>query len=201
MTPVVSTSLITKGIFGVGVVAIAGIIGAVHFASAQTNNNSSGYGTTSSTAVAAANTFEDSLASSTVTFDDQITTAENNLDASLVNTSGMSVTTFNSEFNTDTLAYANTVGSAFDTFRSQVMADANTATSKDQFIDQFNNAKATYLNSLDAAKNQLADAINQLGGNSNAVAKDQFMDIFNSDRDAYSNALEGYKNTFAATIG
>jgi hypothetical protein len=195
-----SYTLLNKGVFGIAVVAMAGIIGAVHFAQAATNNSTSGYGISSNQAAAAANTFQTSLNGDDTNFYNQIITDTQQLKSSLTTVPGTDTAQFEASFSTDTNTYNSAVSDAFNTFRNQVTGDANTSVSRDQFIDEFNNAKATYLNAIDAAKNQLADQINQLGGDSNAQAKDQFMDVFNSDRDAYSNALEQAKNTFADTV-
>jgi hypothetical protein len=196
-----ASTLIGKGVFAVGVVAIAGIVGAVHFVNADPTSNTSGYGTSSAQDVAAANTFEAALVDQTNTFTGDIAGLQTQAESQLQSDSGTAdFTSFDSQYDTATSTYASQVSTAFDTFRSQVMSYANTATSKDQFIDEFNNAKATYLNALDAAKNQLAASLSNLSGNGNVV-KDQFIDGFNSDRDAYSNDLEQAKNDFAATLG
>jgi archaellum component FlaC len=196
-----NTSLLSKGVFGVGVVAIAGIIGAVHFAQAATNNDTSGYGTTSQQSVAASDTLETAVANDLDSFSGDISGLQNQAQQQLIsNDANAAFDGFDTSYNTATQTYADSVSTAFNTFRDQISADATTATSKDQFIDEFNNAKADYLNSLDAAKNQLASSLSNLAGNGNVV-KDQFIDGFNSERDAYSNSLEQAKNDFAATLG
>jgi hypothetical protein len=194
-----NTHLVSKGLFGVAVVAMAGIVGAVHYAQAATNDNTSGYGTTSDQSTAAANTFETAVVNDTNDFSSDVNNLQSQAEQQLSTGGETDFTTFDSSYNSAVSTYATSVDNAFDTFRAQATSDANTATSKDQFIDEFNNAKADYLNSLDAAKNQLANSLSQLSGNGNVV-KDQFIDGFNSDRDAYSNTLEQAKNDFAATV-
>jgi hypothetical protein len=194
-------NLLSKAVFAVGIVAIAAIVGAVHFVQAATpTDSSSGYGTSSATDVAAANTFETALINQTNTFTDQVTALQQQAESQLSSGGVTDFSSFDSQYNDATSIYASTVSQAFDTFRSQVMSFANTAVSKDQFIDEFNNAKANYLNSLQAAKNQLANSLSQLSGNGNVV-KDQFIDGFNNDSADYSNNLEQAKNDFAAVLG
>lgn len=110
-----------------------------------------------------------------------------------------SLASFKSKFGSANTAYDASIASALATFKSQVEDAKSTATSKDQFIDRFNHAKADYLNKLEAAKNKLAGDLSGLGGND--VVKDAFMNRYNAVKDAYSNQLEDVKNTFAATIG
>ncbi len=193
----INNSILTKGIFAVGVVAIAGVVGAVNFAQAATNDNTSGYGTGSQQAQTAADKFQAALTSDTNNFTSQVKALEATAQSQLQ--SGTPVANFDSQFNAATTTYTNTTNDAFNNFRTQVAGFANTAQSKDQFIDQFNHAKADYLNQLDAAKNQLAASLSNLGDNANQV-KDQFIGSFNADRDAYSNMLEQAKNDFAATV-
>ncbi|RYF64018.1 MAG: hypothetical protein EOO22_25025 [Comamonadaceae bacterium] len=193
----VSTNLLSKGIFALAVVAIVGTVGVVQFAQAEENTNVSGYGTTGEEAAAAADTFQAGLVSQTVTFTNGVKTLQATAEQRIG--SGTASADFNMKFDQATNTYAATTASAFDNFRMKVTGFANTAESKDKFIDQFNNAKATYLNELDAAKNQFAAAVSPLGDNANQ-AKDQFMNGFNSSRDAYGNNLEQLKNDFAATV-
>jgi hypothetical protein len=181
-----------------GIVAMIGF-GAV---SAQTGSSGgTGYGSGTATDVAAADTFESDVLAYNNTFTQQVQVLETTALAQLQSTSSTTdFSSFNAEFNTATDTYLNTTSNAFDTFRAQVLSYANTATSKDQFIDEFNNAKANYLNSLEAAKNQLADSLGQLGSQANVI-KDQFIDGYNTDSAALSNNLEQAKNDFAAILG
>jgi hypothetical protein len=181
-----------------GIVAMIGF-GAV---SAQIGSSSgTGYGSGTATDVAAADTFESDVLAYNNTFTQQIqgleTTALNQLKST---SSTADFEAFNTEYNTATATYFNTTSNAFDTFRTEVQSYANSATSKDRFIDEFNNAKANYLNSLQAAKNQLADSLGQMGSEANVI-KDQFIDGFNTDSAALSNNLEQAKNDFAAVLG
>lgn len=194
-----SNQFITKAVFAVSVVAVAGIVGAVHFAQAAPNSNTSGYGTTSQQATAAADKFQAGLDSSTITFIEQVATLSATAKSQLQANGVVSSDTFDANFVAATNTYGAASSAAFDKFRTAVQGFANTAQSKDQFIDEFNHAKADYFNQLDAAKNQLAASLSNLGNNAN-VTKDQFMNGYNSDRDAYGNNLEQLKNDFAATV-
>ena len=194
----ISSNLLSKGIFALAVVAIVGTVGAVQFAQAEENTNVSGYGTTGEEAAAAADVFQAGLVSQTTAFTDNVKTLQSTAQQRIGN--GTAVGDFDARFNQASSVYASTTSTAFSNFRMKVTGFANTAESKDQFIDQFNNAKATYLNELDAAKNQFAAALSPLGDNANQ-AKDQFMNGFNSSRDAYGNNLEQLKNDFAAKVG
>lgn len=91
-----------------------------------------------------------------------------------------------------TSKFEQTVATAASMFNSSDDADMQPA--KNLYIDTFNNAKATYFNELDIAKNQLAIALS----GKDDVAKDMFMNKYNQVRDAYGNQLEMLKNDFAA---
>lgn len=185
-----------------GTLVIVGLIGFSAASAATGTPSGTGYGisgTNGQQAAAAADTFQSSVVADNNTFVQQVNALEATAKQQLQAGGVTDINTFSSSFNAATSAFQNANDNAFNTFRAQALADANTAASKDQFIDQFNHAKADYLNQLDAAKNQLADSLSKLGNNGNVV-KDNFMNGFNSDRDAYSNQLEQAKNDFAATV-
>lgn len=194
---VLQSDLIKKGAFALAAVAIVGSTTAVYAAVNTSDNTTSGYGTTSQEATAAAVMFANSINDSNNDFASDVDALSATAKARLA--SGSTVDDFNTKFDAATSAYDASLNSAFDMFLTSVQNSANTAESKDMFIDQFNNAKAAYLNRLDVAKNDFAAAVSPLGDNANQ-AKDAFIGGYNTSRDAYSNDLEAAKNKFADTI-
>ncbi len=188
------SSLIKKGIFALVVVAIAGATGAV-FAAPNTNQGN-GYGNQQA-AIDAVNKLNEGYNTASTNFVNKVSTAVDTASAKL----GESKDTdkFAAAFNTSSNKYYQSVADARAKFLAAVQQAANTAESKDQFIDKFNNLKANYFNELDAAKNELANSLSPMGDSANQI-KDAFMNSYNSARDMYGNELEVIKNDFANTI-
>lgn len=132
-------------------------------------------------------------------FTDRISALSAQAEARLTPEGQAATQAFYAQFATATDEYEDSVADAFATFSAAIADAADTAESRNQFIDRFNRAKAEYLNSLDAAKNRYASELSNMGHGANVV-KDEFMNGFNAARDAYSNQLEAAKNEFAATI-
>lgn len=203
MTKSSNADLINKGVFALAVVAIVGVVGAVNFAQAAPNSNTAGYGNSGQAVSALARTFHDQNQENGREFSllvRQIQAAyhsDNGNRQPVSTASTQPATEFDASFTAATNTFNATTDQAFEDFQVKVDSLANTAESKDQFIDQFNRAKADYLNELDVAKNAFADAVNRQGNNE---GKDSFMNRYNQGRDAYSNKLEANKNEFAAGI-
>lgn len=191
-----NSQLITKGIFALAAVAIVGTTTAVYGITNATANNTSGYGNTSETAVAASNDFDAAYSAATVTF---IDTVADTCIANSQNLLGAQKGQFGDQFVAFTTAYDSSVTTASANFRATVVNAINTGESKDKFIDTFNRAKSEYFNSVDVAKNTFSANVSNLGDNANQ-AKDAFVGCYNSARDAYNNQIEGIKNTFADRV-
>lgn len=194
-------NLIKKGLFALAAVAVIGTTSSVYAAVNETDNTTSGYGSSGENALAAIDMFNQSFDTQSAGFQadvyELVGTVRTELEAT---DDGDSADQFAAVFGTASSAYDDQVNDAADDFRAAIQSAASTAESKDQFIDRFNNAKAQYFNDLDAAKNQFAAAVSNLGDGANQ-SKDRFIGGYNSTRDAYGNELEAIKNNFAATIG
>lgn len=193
------STLLNKGVFALAVVVVAAIVGGAGFAQAAKNNDTSGYGTNGQQALAAADKLAAACTKCTDQFVAQTKQLTDTAKAQLMGSGAASASDFGSKYDEATANFNSSLDSAFDDFRTNVNNDASIAESKDQFIDMFNHDKADYLNSLDAAKNQFAAVVSNMGNDAN-VTKDQFMNGFNHDRDVYGNCLESAKNDFAATV-
>ena len=194
-----NTKLITQGIFAFAVVAVVGTTTAVYAVTNATENNTSGYGTGAENAVSASQQFDASFVTLSSEFDTDIAGIVSSARTQLTPTGAAALDEFNASFNAESAQLDSNVAAASEAFRMKVVTAMGTGESKDKFIDTFNNAKAEYFNSLDAAKNKFASVVSNLGHQSN-VTKDQFMNGFNSTRDAYGNDLEGIKNQFADRV-
>lgn len=193
-----SNQLVAKGVFAIAAVALVGATTAAYAVTNSSSNVTSGYGG-SETAVQASNNFDADFTVYTAAFSQDINQlsaqAKSQLDAKGIG----AVNQFDAEFNAGTAQLNQSVMTASAKFRAQVTNAINSGESKDTFINSFNQAKAEYLNDLDAAKNQFASVLSNIDHGSN-VTKDQFINGFNSSRDGYSNKLEGAKNTFADKV-
>lgn len=193
-----SNQLVAKGVFAIAAVALVGATTATYAITNSTSNVTSGYGG-SETAVQASNNFEADFAAYTAVFSQDVAALSAQAKSQLGATGDAQVDQFDARFAAGTSEMNESVAAASAKFRAEVTTAINSGESKDKFIDTFNRAKAEYLNSLDAAKNDFAAVLSNLGHSSN-VTKDQFINGFNSSRDSYGNKLEGAKNTFADIV-
>ncbi len=193
-----SNQIVAKGVFAIAAVALVGATTAAYAVTNPTNNSTSGYGG-NETAISASKDFDADFTAYTAAFSKDVAQLSLQARAQLDARGDAQIAQFDSKFASGTTGLNQTVASASAKFRTDVASALNSGESKDQFIDSFNRAKAEYFNSLDAAKNDFAAVVSNLGHNSN-VAKDQFIGGFNSSRDAYGNKLEMAKNTFADRV-
>ncbi len=193
-----SNQLVAKGVFAIAAVALVGATTATYALTNASTNVTSGYGG-SETAVQASHDFDAAYLTYTSSFAQTVAALSAQAKSQLTAAGAAQVDQFDEKFAAGTVAYDQKVQTASEKFRAEVAAAINSGESKDKFIDTFNRAKAEYLNSLDAAKNDFAAVVSNLGHNAN-VTKDQFINGFNSARDTYSNKLEGAKNTFADKV-
>lgn len=193
-----SNQLVAKGVFAIAAVALVGATTATYALTNASTNVTSGYGG-SETAVQASNDFDADFTAYTASFNQSVSALSAKAKADLTATGAAQVDQFDAKFASGTTELNQTVASASEKFRADVTTAINSGESKDKFIDSFNRAKAEYLNSLDAAKNDFAAVVSNLGHSSN-VTKDEFIGGFNSVRDSYGNKLEGAKNTFADKV-
>lgn len=219
----IKNEMLTKGLIAAAIVAVTGVVGGANLVQAQHEDkpskeqcaasgfrnygqcvrvwaqDDSGYGNSGQVALAAADDFEEAIAEETDVFTGRVDNLTTTAEKQLTPNGRAATQAFSVRFDEATTEYDQTVADAFADFRAAVTEAAETSESRNQFIDQFNRAKAEYLNSLDAAKNRYASELSNMGHNANVV-KDQFMNGFNAARDAYSNQLEAAKNDFAGTV-
>lgn len=219
----IDKQLRNKGIVAVAVLAVSGYVGAANFVQAAPGDkpskeqcrasgyenygqcvrvwaqDDSGYGNSGTNVVAAADAFETAIDQETDIFTNRVSGLSDEVHKSLDAEGRTSTDAFDARFSAATAAYDDDLDEAFDNFRSDVENAADTAETRNEFIDRFNRAKAEYLNALDVSKNQYAAELSNMGHGAN-VAKDRFMNGFNAVRDSYSNKLEEAKNAFADSI-
>jgi hypothetical protein len=192
--------LIKQGLFAIGVVTFIGTTSLVYAAVNDLENDTAGYGTTSEQALAAIDEFNEDFEMYSDDFVEKVKSYVAQAKAALVEAGAdEAVDDFDQEFDEQTAMFYMAMDEAVDNFRMRIQSAASLAESKDEFINLFSQAKAEYFNELDAAKNQLAAMLSNMGHNANVI-KDQFMNMFNSARDMYGNQLEMIKNEFADTM-
>lgn len=195
-TKSIDSSMVKKGIFALAIVAVAGATGIVYAAPNNVSSQNFGYGNQQK-AVDAVNQLNTDFDAATSEFVADVRAAVATAAQGLG--TNQETSEFSATFEAETDALYDRLAQARSNFLAQVQQAANVAESKDQFIDRYNNLKASYFNELDAAKNDFAAKVSPMGNDANVV-KDQFMNTFNSTRDAYGNELEVIKNEFANTL-
>jgi hypothetical protein len=190
-TSIKKNNLVTGAAVLAGSVGISTVIG-LGAASALSSNQT--------TDIAAATTFSNAVHTDKHAFRLKVDALESNATSNLQSSTNKGyVKTFSDEFKAASTTFHNAKKSSIDTFKSQITAGDDVATSENQLVNSFNVSAANYMNSIQVAKNQLANSLGQKSSNANDV-RSQFVGSLDTDTSNLSIQFQQDKNNFANTV-
>jgi hypothetical protein len=174
-----------------GSIGIASVIG-LGAASALSPNQT--------TDINAATMFKTATSNDNHTFRVKVEALEANAIANLSSSSNKdAVKTFGNQYMAAKETFHTTKANAVNTFITQITNGDNVATSENQLINTFNMDASNYLNSIQVAKNQLANTLGNKSPNANSV-KTIFVNGLNTDESNLGNSFQTAKNDFTNTV-